>query len=104
MRRCYERHSRFSLCGFHHNDGHAGSWKDCQECREEFPTEMYVYYGTNNHNFDKLENPPAYEPTKCSGCGVVIVLSKGGYSQFGDQYTCGKCLGKTWAEESRERS
>jgi hypothetical protein len=57
-----------------------------------YPTEMYVYYGTNKWNFEVLENPPAYEPTKCSVCGAVIVLSKGGYSKFGDEHKCGKCM------------
>ncbi len=52
---------------------------------------MYVYYGTNEHNFDKLENPPAYEPTRCSKCGAVIVLSAGGYSTGGNEYWCGEC-------------
>jgi hypothetical protein len=41
---------------------------------------MYVWYGTNKWNFEKLENPPSYDPTHCGGCGRVIVLSKGGYS------------------------
>ncbi len=31
--------------------------------RESFETEMYVYYGTNEYNFEVLENPPEYEPT-----------------------------------------
>jgi hypothetical protein len=91
---CFEKHDRFTLCGYHHNAGHTGSWKDCPLCRKEFPTEMYVHYGTNKWNFDKLENPPAYEPTKCSTCGKVIVLSKGGYSALGDQYWCSQCTAR----------
>jgi hypothetical protein len=27
---------------------------------------VYLWYGTNEYNFEKLPNPPAYEPTKCS--------------------------------------
>jgi hypothetical protein len=42
---------------------------------------MYVYYGTNEYNFEKLENPPDYEPTKCSKCGVVIKLGAEGFTQ-----------------------
>ncbi len=41
---------------------------------------MYVYYGTNEYNFDVLENPPKYEPTKCAACGGVIRSADGGYS------------------------
>ncbi|MDO8281846.1 MAG: hypothetical protein Q7U10_04370 [Thermodesulfovibrionia bacterium] len=56
-----------------------------------FKTEMYVWYGTNEYNFEKLENPPAYEPTKCSQCGIIINLGTGGYSALGDQYWCEEC-------------
>jgi len=67
------------------------------ECRKDFEheLEMYVYYGTNEYNFEKLPNPPDYEPTKCSKCGAVIELSEGGYSVSGGKYRCGKC---TYAE------
>ena len=58
---------------------------------------MYVYYGTNEYNFERLENPPAYDPTKCSRCGVVIVLSEGGYSQRGKEYLCDRCTYKEMA-------
>lgn len=51
---------------------------------------MYVHAGTNEYNFEKLDNPPDYEPTHCCKCGVVIVLSEGGYSQRGDEYWCPK--------------
>jgi hypothetical protein len=90
---CYRNHRRYTLCGYHHAEEHSGSWKDCSDCRADFETEMeiYVYYGTNEYNFIKLDNPPSYEPTKCSECGTVIVLSEGGYSSRGDEYWCEKC-------------
>lgn len=88
---CYRNHDRFTLCGYHHAEGHPGNWKDCKKCREDFETEMYVYYGTNEYNFEKLENPPEYEPTKCSKCGNVISLSEDGYSVRGQDYFCEKC-------------
>lgn len=44
-------HQRYTLCGFHYAQGHRGHWKDCPECRKEFETEMYVWYGTNEYNF-----------------------------------------------------
>lgn len=88
---CHRNHRRYTLCGYHHMEGHSGHWKDCPECREEIEPEMYVYYGTNEYNFEKLENPPSYEPTRCAKCNSVIVLSEGGYSVKGEQYLCGKC-------------
>jgi hypothetical protein len=53
---------------------------------------MYVYYGTNEYNFEVLENPPKYEPTKCSKCGRTIKLGEGGYSYGKDGYRCGRCI------------
>jgi len=88
---CYRNHDHFTLCGYHHAEEHSGNWKDCKKCQEDFETEMYVYYGTNKYNFEKLENPPEYEPTKCSKCGNVINLGEHGYSISGQDYFCEKC-------------
>lgn len=88
---CYRNHRRYTLCGYHHAEEHSGKWQDCPECREDFETEMYVYYGTNEYNFEKLKNPPSYEPTKCSKCDAVIILSEGGYSTKGGEYFCEEC-------------
>jgi hypothetical protein len=52
---------------------------------------MYVWYATNEYNFEKLENPPSYEPTKCSKCGCVVSLSQDGYSLKGNSVLCEKC-------------
>ena len=67
------------------------TWQDCASCRGAFETEIYVYYGTNDYNFTKLENPPAYKPTKCAKCGTVIMLGDGGYSSQGGRYWCTEC-------------
>jgi hypothetical protein len=99
---CSRNHRRFTLCGCHHADGHAGHWRDCPKCREDIETELYVYYGTNEYNFDRLENPPEYEPTKCSKCGAIVVLSQGGYSRRGDDYLCGRCSGEKMQEIIRQ--
>jgi hypothetical protein len=90
---CYRNHSRYTLCGYHYNEGHSGDWRSCAKCRKDFEheLEMYVYYGTNEYNFEKLENPPKYKPTHCSRCGAVIVLSEGGYSTQGGKHFCGEC-------------
>lgn len=88
---CHRNHRRYTLCGYHFNEEHQGEWQDCPECRDNFETEMYVYYGTNEYNFEVLKNPPEFEPTKCSDCGAVIVLGNGGYMTSGDKYWCGPC-------------
>jgi hypothetical protein len=68
----------------------------CAECRNDFEPEMYVYYGTSEYNFEKLENPPEYEPTRCAKCNRVIVLGEGGYSMRGEDYFCAECSGFDW--------
>ena len=88
---CSRNHRRQTLCGFHAAEEHAGTWQECVRCKSEIDGEMYVYYGTNDYNFELLPNPPNFEPTLCSKCGRRIVLSEGGYSQLGDQYTCLSC-------------
>ena len=93
---CHRNHDRYTLCSYHHNENHQGDWKTCPKCREDFETEIYVYYGTNEYNFEKLENPPAYEPTRCAKCKRIIVLSEDGYSMRGEKYFCSKCSDFKW--------
>jgi hypothetical protein len=93
---CHRNHRRYTLCAYHHSEGHTGRWQDCAECRASFQTEIYVYYGANEYNFEKLPNPPAYEPTRCGKCGVVIVLSDGGYSEGPNGTLCYKCTRKAF--------
>jgi transcriptional regulator with XRE-family HTH domain len=53
---------------------------------------MVVAYGTNEYNFEKLPDPPAFEPTHCSACGSAIDLWNDAYSIMGDGYRCEECL------------
>jgi hypothetical protein len=96
---CDRNHHRYTLCSYHNNEGHAGNWKKCKKCRGSFETEIYVWYGTNEYNFEKLENPPKFEPTHCSSCGKVIHLGTEGYSQLGKNYKCEVCTDKEMSEE-----
>lgn len=91
---CHRNHDRYTLCSHHHNEEHKGNWKDCKECRQSFETEMYVWYGTNEYNFEMLPNPPSYQPTHCSKCGVVIKLGTDGHTCSGDEYWCEVCAAK----------
>jgi hypothetical protein len=88
---CSRNHRRYTLCGFHHAEGHPGDWKTCRKCRESFQAEMVVWYGTNEYNFEKLPDPPAYEPTHCDRCGVVIKLGTDGYSTGPEGTLCERC-------------
>lgn len=88
---CSRNHDRYTLCSSHYHEGHAGRWQDCAKCCEGFETEMYVYYGTNEYNFEKLENPPAFEPTRCANCGTIINLGNDGYVMAEGKYYCARC-------------
>lgn len=88
---CSRNHRRYTLCGFHHSERHEGNWKACALCRDGFEAEMYVYYGTNEYNFEKLQNTPSYEPTRCAKCRTVISLGEDGYSMKAGQYFCVNC-------------
>ena len=90
---CFLNHTKYSLCSYHHNEGHEGDWKVCQKCRDDFNTEMYAWYGTNEHNFEKLGDPPEYEPTRCVKCRKIINLGEDGYGMSGGKYLCEKCMG-----------
>jgi hypothetical protein len=88
---CHRNHDRYTLCGYHYHEHHDGDWRECKKCRKAFDTETYVYYGTNEYNFVKLENPSKYKPTRCAVCDKIIRLGEDGYSQRGKEYYCWTC-------------
>ncbi|NCS32560.1 hypothetical protein GW793_03630 [bacterium] len=89
---CCRNHRRFTLCGLHYTEGHDGDWKDCKKCLNWCEPEMVAWYGTNEYNFEKHPNPPTFEPTFCVQCKKVISLSMDGYTSFGKEYACEKCM------------
>jgi len=91
---CHRNHDRYTLCGYHYNEGHAGDWKDCPDCRKAFEPELYVHRGINEYNFEKLPNPPEFEPTKCIECGARIQLGEEGYSVGPEGYKCERCTSR----------
>ncbi len=95
---CHRNHRRYTLCGHHYVEKHTGDWKTCPWCRNDFETELYVYYGTNEYNFKKLENPPKYEPTRCAKCKRVISLSLDEYTMKGNKIFCMECSDIRWRE------
>ena len=89
---CSRNHRRYTLCGYHHAEGHSGDWAECPKCLADFDTEDFVNCGTSEYNFRKLANPPKFEPTRCAKCDGIIDRSLGGYSTTGDKFYCGKCI------------
>lgn len=89
---CSRNHRRFTLCHHHYLEGHDGDWQSCEECKESFETEIYVYYGTNEYNFEKLENPPKFEPTRCVKCNRIISLGEDAYTWGREGYFCDRCM------------
>lgn len=100
---CSRNHDRYTLCSYHLHEEHDGQWKDCAKCRESFETEIYVWYGTNEFNFETLENPPEFEPTTCSACGEVIHLGSDPYVMDGNGYTCEACYSGRRRKPGRPR-
>jgi hypothetical protein len=88
---CSRNHRPYTLCGSHFAEEHAGDWRECRQCRRDFQTAMYVYYGTNEYNFVKLENPPSYDPTLCKECCAVVRLAEDPYTMKPDGYYCERC-------------
>jgi hypothetical protein len=52
---------------------------------------MYAWYVTNDYNFEKVANPPPFEPTLCDRCGKRIVLPEGGYVRGPGGIWCHAC-------------
>lgn len=100
---CSRNHRRYTLCGAHHAEGHKGDWRTCQECQRSCAPEMYAYYGTNEHNFEKLPHPPSYEPSRCSRCRRVITLTTDAYFIRGNEYQCERCGPKLPTVRGRSR-
>ncbi len=98
---CSRNHRRYTLCGYHFNEGHKGDWKTCKKCRTGFESEMVVWYGTNEHNFEKMPDPPSYEPTQCSKCRTIIKLGADGYTRSGEEYWCENCAVKETQKKMR---
>lgn len=99
---CSRNHRRFTLCGHHAEAAHTGTWQECTKCRDGVETEMYVYYGTNEYNFEKLANPPTFEPTQCDTCKQVIKLGEDGFSVTRAGYLCEPCTSQMLARMAQQ--
>lgn len=89
---CSRNHRRFTLCGYHNTENHKGNWKTCKRCLNSFDTEDYVWYGTDEYNFEKLPDPPKFEPTLCGNCKHIIKRSEEEYTLLPNgQFFCEIC-------------
>src|SRR3989344_1512922 len=91
---CIRNHRRYTLCAAHHTEGHKGDWKTCKKCLQGYEPEMAHWYGTNEFNFEKHPNPPSFEPTLCVNCRQRIDLGNDGYSMFGREHACERCMAR----------
>jgi hypothetical protein len=53
---------------------------------------MYVWYGTNEFNFETLRNPPHFKPTLCAKCKQQIHLGTESHTRSGGDYYCERCV------------
>jgi len=88
---CHRNHRKQTLCSYHCAEDHAGNWWECDKCRKNFSTPEYVWFGTNEYNFRKLDNPPEFDPIRCAKCAKVIRIGTDGYCQSGGKYFCEGC-------------
>ncbi len=91
---CSRNHSRYTLCGYHYAEDHKGDWKTCEDCKNGYNTELYVYFGTNEYNFEKLKDIPEFEYERCAECGGIVKQGEEGFSGDGTNVWCEKCTRK----------
>ena len=50
---CNRSHRRYTMCGYHHNEGHDGDdWRTCEECKTGMMDDgARSWYSTNGYNF-----------------------------------------------------
>ncbi|MBI2600567.1 hypothetical protein HYW42_01325 [Candidatus Daviesbacteria bacterium] len=100
---CSRNHRRFTLCGYHNTEDHKSNWKTCKKCANSFDAEDYAWYGTNEYNFEKLPDPPKFDPTYCSLCGVIINRGEDGYTRLPDgKFLCESCGWKHMNEQIKD--
>ncbi len=100
---CFRNHHRYTVCGQHYAEEHDGRWQECAQCRSATEAELYADAATNGYNFERLANPPPFEPKRCAECDAVIRLAQGGYSVREGRYCCHVCTGKRFPMLERSR-
>lgn len=86
---CYRNHNRYTLCSSHFDEEHEGLWQNCEKCKTDVDTPNYIWYGTNDYNFEKLPNVEKIS-ISCTNCGFTadsldafpLQSSKGGTRSY----------------------
>lgn len=101
---CYRNHDRYTLCAYHKNNEHNGEWQNCEKCKKDIDTEMYVWYGTNDYNLEKLKDPFKFKPTQSSQCGIIIKRGYEGCTGLPNgKFLCDTCGTSQFTELVDER-
>jgi len=95
---CKRSHSRYTSCGFHHNNRHAGDWRECTKCDDELPQDtsgVRSWYSTNGFNvtpaLERCLTQGSYLTKPCSGCkGRIMPGHDGEIFAYGKTY-CARC-------------
>lgn len=105
---CSRNHWRYSLCSFHHTEGHGSSdWKTCQECKSSFEEYEWFKMGSNppeapacvNFPDDVLTSETRPALPRCSQCQKEINFYANeafsvGYCSHGQSgMRCSRCSG-----------
>ena len=85
---CHRNHRRFTLCAFHHDEGHKGDWKTCPKCRKMAEPEMVVWFGTNE--FGNRCPTREVRPNEMQKVGNVISF-RGRLFLWQRRFTCSAC-------------
>ena len=48
---CSRNHRKYTICASHYMEEHKGDWKDCKKCLNNFDTDNYTWFSTNEFNF-----------------------------------------------------
>jgi hypothetical protein len=82
--KCARNHGLGSICGWHHQEGHAGDWKDCSHCQGAFHPYDYAVKASSQskgctnrrYNFDDNVrhdlDPTKVEFPSCDTCGAPV--------------------------------
>jgi hypothetical protein len=86
---CYRNHSRYTICARHYHQCHFGPWQDCKECKKDSDSAEYIYFGTNEYNFEALKNPEKVI-INCANCDFTADTIDAFSFQTSQGYYCEK--------------
>ncbi|KAG4026802.1 hypothetical protein MFRU_036g00350 [Monilinia fructicola] len=93
---CSRNHRRYTLCGYHHGEGHQEKdWKKCEKCvgGDLLNLTTAITQGTSSFNFkdDQWKDAPELKPVKCGNCNKIISTATEPYTGWGGSLRCMNC-------------